>query len=132
MLQFPRVKKLKFICYFLCDLHTEVNLPIVVKTNNIGSIFMSENASTGFCTRHMDTRYHFFREFIEDGFSILSSSVQPKMILIYLQRTFIRSCMRNIRKYFWKIEKFEVQVYHYSIGRVLEISFAINLLVIHV
>jgi hypothetical protein len=29
---------------------------------------MSENASTGFRTRHVDTRYHFVREFIEDGF----------------------------------------------------------------
>jgi hypothetical protein len=43
-------------------LHVKVNLPIVVKTNK------SENASTGFRTQHVDTRYHFVREFIEDGF----------------------------------------------------------------
>ena len=29
---------------------------------------MSENASTGFRTRHVDTRYHFVREFIDTGF----------------------------------------------------------------
>jgi hypothetical protein len=29
---------------------------------------MSENASAGFRTRHVDTRYHFVREFIKDGF----------------------------------------------------------------
>jgi hypothetical protein len=29
---------------------------------------MSENVLTGFCTWHVDTRYHFVREFIEDGF----------------------------------------------------------------
>jgi hypothetical protein len=45
------VKELKFIYYLLSDLHIKVNLPIVVKTDNIGAIFMSENASTGFCTR---------------------------------------------------------------------------------
>jgi hypothetical protein len=44
------VKELKFIYYLLSDLHIKVNLPIVVKTDNIGAIFMSENASTGFCT----------------------------------------------------------------------------------
>jgi hypothetical protein len=36
--------------------------------DNIGAIFMSENALTGFRTRNVDTRYHFVREFIEDGF----------------------------------------------------------------
>jgi hypothetical protein len=39
-----------------------------VKTDKIGAILMSKNASTGFHTRHMDTRYHFVREFIKDGF----------------------------------------------------------------
>jgi hypothetical protein len=63
------VKELKFIYYLLCDLHIKVNLPILVKTDNIAAIFMSENASTGFCTRHVDTRYHFVREFIEDGYT---------------------------------------------------------------
>jgi hypothetical protein len=43
-----------------------MNLPIVVKTDNIGAIFISENASTGFLTQHVDTRCHFVREFIED------------------------------------------------------------------
>jgi hypothetical protein len=62
------VNELKFIYYLLSDLHIKVNLPIVVKMDNIGEIFMSENASTGFCTRHVDIHYHFVREFIEDGF----------------------------------------------------------------
>jgi hypothetical protein len=44
------VNELKFIYYLLSDLHIKVNLPIVVKTDNIGAIFMSENASTGFRT----------------------------------------------------------------------------------
>jgi hypothetical protein len=40
----------------------------VVKTDNIGAIFVSENALTGFRTQHVDTRYHFVREFNEDDF----------------------------------------------------------------
>jgi hypothetical protein len=39
----------------------------VVKTDNIGALFMSQNASTGVRTRHVDTRYHFIRENVEDG-----------------------------------------------------------------
>ena len=46
-------------------IHVEVKLPIVVETDNVGAIL---NASTGVRTRHIDTRYHFVRECIEDGF----------------------------------------------------------------
>jgi hypothetical protein len=52
----------------LCDFHIKVNLPIIIKTDNIGAIFMAENSSTGVRTRHVDTCYHFIREFNEDGF----------------------------------------------------------------
>jgi hypothetical protein len=62
------VKELKFMYYFLCDLHIKVNLTVVAKMDIIGAISMSENALTGFRTRHVDTRYDFVREFIEDGF----------------------------------------------------------------
>jgi hypothetical protein len=62
------VKELKFIYYLLSDLHIKVNLPIVVKMDSIGAIYMSKNALTGFCTWHMDTRYHFVQEFVEDTF----------------------------------------------------------------
>ena len=39
----------------------------MVKTDNIGALFMSQNASAGVRTRHVDTRYHFIRENVEDG-----------------------------------------------------------------
>ena len=60
-------KEIKFIFYLLKDIGVDVQLPIVVKTDNIGAIFMSQNASTGVRTRHIDTRYHFIREIIDDG-----------------------------------------------------------------
>jgi hypothetical protein len=124
------VKELKFIYYLLGDLHIKVNLPIVVTTDNIGAIFMSENALTGFRNQHMDTRYHFLREFIEDGFikAEFVRSVENDSDLFKL----IRSCMRNTQRNFWKIVKFTVPVNRYRIGRVLEISFAINHLALQV
>jgi hypothetical protein len=53
-------------------------------------------------------------------------------ILIYLQRTLIRSCMRNTRGNFWKIVEFTVTVDCCRMGRMLEISFAINNVVLQV
>lgn len=61
------VKEIKFLYFLLQDIGIEVDLPIVVKTDNIGALFMSQNASTGVRTRHVDTRYHFIRENVEDG-----------------------------------------------------------------
>jgi hypothetical protein len=95
----------------LSDLHIKVKLPIAVMTDNIGAIFMSENASTGFRTRHVDTRYHFVREFVDNGFlSRLNLSVLLKTILIYLPRMLIKNCMKNTKPIFWWIVKSLVQV----------------------
>jgi len=61
------VKEIKFLYFLLQNIGIDVELPIVVKTDNIGALFMSQNSSTGVKTRHVDTRYHFIRENIEDG-----------------------------------------------------------------
>jgi hypothetical protein len=53
--------------FFLQDIGIAVDLPIVVKTDNNGALFMSQNSSTGVRTRHVDTRCHFIRENQEDG-----------------------------------------------------------------
>jgi hypothetical protein len=61
------VKEIKFIYYLLKDVGIDINLPIIVKTDNIGAIFMAQNASLGMRTRHVDTRYHFIRENLGEG-----------------------------------------------------------------
>jgi hypothetical protein len=45
----------------------DVKLPIVVRCDNVGAIFMSEKSSSGIRTRHIDTRYRFVCEHVEDG-----------------------------------------------------------------
>jgi len=61
------VKEIKFIYYLLKDVGIEIDLPIIVKTDNIGAMFISQNASSGVRTRHIDTRYYFVQENLEDG-----------------------------------------------------------------
>jgi ketol-acid reductoisomerase len=61
------VKEIKFIYYLLREIGIEVNLPITVKTDNVGAMFMAQNASSGVRTRHIDTRYHYVRENLEEG-----------------------------------------------------------------
>jgi hypothetical protein len=61
-------KDVKFIFMVLQSLGIKVETPIIVKVDNIGAIFMAENVSATSRTKHIDTHYHFVREFVVDGF----------------------------------------------------------------
>jgi len=60
-------KEIKFILQVLEGLGIQVQKPVIVHVDNIGAIFMSENVTATARTRHVDARYHFVREFIEEG-----------------------------------------------------------------
>jgi hypothetical protein len=66
--QSEAVKKIHFIFCLLREMGISVNFPIMVSTGKVSTIFMEENASSGVRTRHIDTRCHFIREHVEDGF----------------------------------------------------------------
>jgi hypothetical protein len=53
------VKEISFVYYHLESLGISVKLPIIVRIDNIGAIFMAVTASSGVCTRPIDTKYHF-------------------------------------------------------------------------
>ena len=61
-------KETKFVYQLLKEMGIEIELPIIMRVDNVGAIFMSENPGGSSRTRHIDTRYHFVKEFIEDGF----------------------------------------------------------------
>jgi hypothetical protein len=60
-------KEIKFVTQLLESIGIPVEYPIVVRVDNVGAIFMSENITATNRTRHIDVRYHFIREIIEDG-----------------------------------------------------------------
>jgi hypothetical protein len=61
------VKEIRFIYFLLKEMGVDVKLPIIVRCDNVGAIFMAENSSSGIRTRHIDTSYHFVSEHVEDG-----------------------------------------------------------------
>jgi hypothetical protein len=61
-------KEIKFTYQILWSVGIKVKLPIIVRVDNIGAIFMTENVSTMSRTKHVDVKYHFVREYVEDGF----------------------------------------------------------------
>jgi hypothetical protein len=59
-------KEVLFIKQLLDTIGIEVKLPIIVRVDNVGAIFLGNNFSVGQRTKHIDIRAHFVREYIED------------------------------------------------------------------
>ena len=60
------MKDLKFVYMCLKYLKMRVNLPMLVLIDNIGAIEMLD-MKTGKCrTKHVDTRYHWIKQFVDD------------------------------------------------------------------
>ncbi len=60
-------KEIKFVLQVLESLNLQVEKPIIVHMDNVGAIFVAENASATKHTRHIESCYHFVCEFIIDG-----------------------------------------------------------------
>jgi hypothetical protein len=61
------VKEIRFTYFVLKGMGVDVKLPIVVRCDNVGAIFMAVNSSSGIRTCHINNWYHFVREHVEDG-----------------------------------------------------------------
>ena len=61
------VKEIPFIVEILTFMGIPVKIPVEVRVDNIGAIFMSENTTSSNRTRHMDTRWHFVNEMQANG-----------------------------------------------------------------
>ena len=61
-------KEIKFIVQVMESMGLQVELPIVVRADNVGAIGLSKNLSTSQRTKHINVRYNFVREFVEDEF----------------------------------------------------------------
>ena len=61
-------KEVKFVYQLLQSMGVQVKLPIVIRVDNIGAIFMSENVAVSQRTKHVDVRYRFVQEFVFDNF----------------------------------------------------------------
>jgi hypothetical protein len=61
-------KDVKFVAIILEAIGIEIELPIIMYCDNVGAMFMAENATATVRTKHVDARYHFVREYVESGF----------------------------------------------------------------
>ena len=48
--------------------HKDINLPMILRIDNTGAIYLANNHSTGQRTKHIDIRVHYLRELIDKGY----------------------------------------------------------------
>ena len=52
----------------MCEsIELKVTRPMKIKTNNVGAMFTAETANATKRTRHVDVKYHYMRQEIENG-----------------------------------------------------------------
>ena len=60
-------KETTFMTMLLKELVNDVVMPSIIAEDNTGAIFLSKNKQVGARTKHIDTRYHFVRDKVEEG-----------------------------------------------------------------
>ena len=60
------VKEVVFVMQVLNSVGIPVETPVIVRVDNMGAIFMAENASSSIRTRHIDIKWHFTRNLTKD------------------------------------------------------------------
>ena len=58
-------KEIIFVKKVLEFLNVKVRFPIIMRVDNVGEIYLAKNAESR-RTKHIDIRYHFVREYVED------------------------------------------------------------------
>ena len=62
------VKEIKFTVNVLESMGIKVKLPVTVRVDNVGAIYMAENGAVSQRTKHVDLCTKFLTQYIEDGF----------------------------------------------------------------
>jgi hypothetical protein len=113
------VKEICFIYYLLRSMFIEVKLPIIVRCDNVGAIFMAKNLSSGVHTWHVNTRYHFVREHIDDDFIkvVFVKSVENDADL-FTKNVSKDACTKHVSNFLGKMEDLNSLIL--EIGRVFD------------
>jgi hypothetical protein len=61
------VRKVKFISHVYNEIKIEYKKPINVYVDNIGAIFLAGNRNSSDRSKHIDMKYHFVRDLIDEG-----------------------------------------------------------------
>ena len=60
------VKEIKFLYQLLMSVRIKVTIPIKIKVDNVGALWLANSSGVSERTKHIDIRPHFVRSFVVD------------------------------------------------------------------
>ena len=91
------MKDLLFIEMCLNYIKIKVDLPMVVLINNIGAIEMLDS-KTGQCkTKHIDTRFHWIKQYVDENKVKVSYVKSENNVADILTKTYSQGYLRDIQ-----------------------------------
>ena len=95
-----------FFVRLLESMEIDVRLPVMVRVDNMGAIFLSENITTSNNTKHVDIRSKFVKEYCENGIvKILFVWSEKQWFGHYDEELFGSSSQEALRKTCWDKER---------------------------
>jgi hypothetical protein len=86
-------KEVKFVFQVLRSMGVKVDLPIIVRVDKLGAIFIGTNVTVSQRSKHIDTRYHFVREYVKTVLFALFLSGPRTTMQVFLPRTYWVICI---------------------------------------
>ena len=103
------VKEVPYLVQVMMFLGVKVKLPVTVKVDNMGAVYMSENQASSQRTRHMDTRHKYIVSLQEQGLIKVefvrseenTSDICTKNVTVDLYEKHITSILTNKEDMEW-------------------------------
>jgi len=80
----------KFVSMLVDEMTTGQELPFLVHEDNTGAIFMVQNTQVGTRTKHIDVKYHFSKDLVEEG--------KMKVVYVNSKSNYADLLTKNVRE----------------------------------
>ena len=82
----------------LGSMKVSFKLPVMVRVDNIGATFMASNMTAMSHTKHVDIRYKYVKEYVEDGVVKIIFVKSAENDSLILAKTYVLSCTRSTQR----------------------------------
>ena len=90
----------------LCSMGMKIKLPIVCRVDNIGAIFIAENATACPKSKHIDIRAKYVTKFIADGFlKVVFVKTDENMADIFTKNVSSELQDKHRENFVWNIDE---------------------------
>jgi len=115
------MKEIVFTSQLLHHLRIDVECPVKVHVDNIGAIFLAENQNTRDRTKHVDIRFHFIQQHIQEGtVKVEFVKSQENDAELFTKNVNGETFEENRRKMVWARAEYEWAAQESTTGSVLE------------